>query len=258
MKIVVVSGGFDPLHSGHIAYFKAAKKLGDKLVVALNSDEWLTAKKGKYFMPYKERSEIISHLTMIDNVIDFEDDGFGSCALGLTKVLQMYPNDQIIFANGGDRNEGNIHEMGVEGVEFVFSVGGDDKKNSSSWILKEYKYDSEDRLWGKFYNLFTDDVLKVKELIIFPKKGLSFQRHQYRSEIFFVSKGSCLINYSEGLPEEAKALQFSKNEIFVVKKNAWHQLINLNETPCHLIEIQYGKKTSEDDIERLRYYEKND
>jgi cytidyltransferase-like protein len=257
MKIIVVSGGFDPLHSGHIAYFEAAKGLGDKLVVALNSDEWLIKKKGKYFMPYKERSEIISHLNMVDNVIDFEDDDFGSCALGLKKVSKMFPNDQIIFANGGDRNKGNIHEMSVKGIEFVFSVGGDDKKNSSSWILKEYKYYSEDRVWGKFYNLFTDDVLKVKELIILPKKGLSFQRHKHRSEMFFVSKGSCLVNYSEGHSDESKTLQYSTDETFFVKKNAWHQLINPNETPCHLIEIQYGAKTSEDDIERLRYYEKN-
>ena len=257
MKIIVVSGGFDPLHSGHIAYFKAAKDLGDKLVVALNSDGWLTRKKGKYFMPYKERSEIISSLRMVDDVIDFEDDEFGSCALGLKKILKMFPNDHIIFANGGDRNEGNIHEMSIEGVEFIFSVGGDDKKNSSSWILKEYKYYSEDRVWGKFYNLFTDELIKVKELIILPKKGLSFQRHKYRSEMFFVSKGSCLVNYSEGHSDKAKALHFAKDETFLIKKNAWHQLINITETPCHLIEIQYGEKTSEEDIERLRYYEKN-
>ena len=59
MKIIVVSGGFDPIHSGHIAYFKAAKSLGDKLIVALNSDEWLINKKGKYFMPFYERKIII-------------------------------------------------------------------------------------------------------------------------------------------------------------------------------------------------------
>ena len=61
MKIVVVSGGFDPIHSGHIAYFKSAKKLGDKLIVALNSDKWLINKKGKFFMPFEERSIIIKN-----------------------------------------------------------------------------------------------------------------------------------------------------------------------------------------------------
>jgi D-beta-D-heptose 7-phosphate kinase/D-beta-D-heptose 1-phosphate adenosyltransferase len=73
MKIVVLSGGFDPLHSGHIAYFKSAKDLGNRLVVALNSDDWLVKKKGKFFMPFNERSEIIKHLDMVDKVIDFED-----------------------------------------------------------------------------------------------------------------------------------------------------------------------------------------
>ena len=71
MNIVIVSGGFDPVHSGHIAYFKAAKKLGDRLIVALNSDEWLINKKQKFFMPFLEREIIIKNLYMIDDVIDF-------------------------------------------------------------------------------------------------------------------------------------------------------------------------------------------
>jgi cytidyltransferase-like protein len=62
MKIIIVSGGFDPLHSGHIEYFKSAKKLGDKLIVALNSDEWLINKKGKFFMPFHERKNIVENL----------------------------------------------------------------------------------------------------------------------------------------------------------------------------------------------------
>ena len=74
MKVVLVTGGFDPLHSGHISYFKEAKKLGDKLVVGLNSDEWLTRKKGKPFMPIKERVEIIRNLKMVDDVLTWEDN----------------------------------------------------------------------------------------------------------------------------------------------------------------------------------------
>ena len=139
-KIIVVSGGFDPVHSGHIAYFKAAKSYGDKLVVALNSDKWLENKKGKAFMPFDERKIIIENLTHVDEVIDFEDDDLGSCIKGLEKVKSMYPNEEIIFANGGDRDKENIPEMQVSGIEFLFSVGGDDKKNSSSWILKNCQY----------------------------------------------------------------------------------------------------------------------
>jgi D-beta-D-heptose 7-phosphate kinase/D-beta-D-heptose 1-phosphate adenosyltransferase len=71
--IVVVTGGFDPLHSGHIVYFEDAKKLGDKLIVGINSDEWLVNKKGRPFMPLSERSEIIKNLTVVDEVITFDD-----------------------------------------------------------------------------------------------------------------------------------------------------------------------------------------
>ena len=86
MKIIVVSGGFDPIHSGHIAYFKSAREYGDKLIVALNSDEWLQKKKGKAFMPFNERKIIIENLSSVDEVIQFEDDELGSCIKGLEKV----------------------------------------------------------------------------------------------------------------------------------------------------------------------------
>ena len=86
MKIIVVSGGFDPLHSGHLAYFKSACDLGDKLIVALNSDEWLDKKKGKYFMPFDERKAVIESLRMVDEVIDFDDDEIGSCINALIKI----------------------------------------------------------------------------------------------------------------------------------------------------------------------------
>lgn len=73
MKIILVTGGFDPLHSGHIAYFKAAKALGDKLIVGVNSDAWLERKKGRAFMPFSERAEIIRSLAVVDEVIAFDD-----------------------------------------------------------------------------------------------------------------------------------------------------------------------------------------
>ena len=76
MKIIVVSGGFDPIHSGHIAYLKSAREIGDKLVVALNSDEWLIKKKGKNFLPFSERKDILTNLKMIDKVIDFDGKNF--------------------------------------------------------------------------------------------------------------------------------------------------------------------------------------
>lgn len=139
-KIVLVTGGFDPIHSGHISYFKEASKLGDWLVVGINSDEWLTRKKGKPFMPYSERETVISELRCVDEVVLF-DDSDDSAKDAIQKLLWYYDDAIIIFANGGDRGRDNIPEMDLQSdrVAFVFGVGGNDKKNSSSWILKEWK-----------------------------------------------------------------------------------------------------------------------
>ena len=137
-NIVVVSGGFDPIHSGHIAYFKAAKALGDELIVGINSDEWLIRKKGKAFMPMHERQAVVQSIRYVDYAIQFNDDD-DSAILLLKLVKQTWPNDKIIFANGGDRNNTNNRESKVEGVTFVYGVGGSNKKNSSSDILKAWK-----------------------------------------------------------------------------------------------------------------------
>ena len=254
MKLIIVSGGFDPIHSGHIEYFKAAKGYGDRLIVALNSDAWLENKKGKFFMPFNERKVIIESMSYVDEVVDFEDDDTGSCINGLEKVKKLYPNDEIFFANGGDRNNSNIPEMSVNGIEFIFSVGGDDKKNSSSWILKEWQYYHEERLWGSFYNLFEEEQVKVKELIVEPGKGMSFQKHFKRNEIWLVSKGSCVVNYSKDDPNNKNNVQLNKFDHYLVPLGDWHQITNPFNEICHLIEIQYGDECIEDDIERTEYY----
>ena len=154
MKISVVSGGFDPIHSGHVAYLNASRKHGDILIVALNSDKWLSDKKGQPFMSFSERKIILENLSCVDEVIDFEDDEFGSSVDALKKIKNRHPKDKIIFCNGGDRTDQNIPEMSIDGVEFVFGVGGEEKLNSSSWILKNWQGDSEERVWGKFFNLY--------------------------------------------------------------------------------------------------------
>ena len=74
MKIVLVTGGFDPLHSGHIAYFQAARKLGDQLIVGLNSDEWLARKKGQPFMPLTERRAIVGSLKDVNATVVYNDN----------------------------------------------------------------------------------------------------------------------------------------------------------------------------------------
>ena len=257
MKISVVSGGFDPIHSGHISYINSAKKFGDYLIIALNSDEWLRQKKGKEFMPFEERKSILENIKNVDEVLNFEDDDLGSCIKALEKIKLKFPDDEIIFCNGGDRGKENIPEMSVNGITFEFSVGGDDKKNSSSWILKNWKYDKERRVWGEFFNLFEDDQVKVKELIIEPKKGMSLQKHHKRSEIWLVSHGKCLVNYSKVSPDEIKEIALDKHNSLHVELGDWHQITNPFNEICKIIEIQYGKETIEEDIERHSYY-KND
>jgi D-beta-D-heptose 7-phosphate kinase/D-beta-D-heptose 1-phosphate adenosyltransferase len=139
-KIVLVTGGFDPVHSGHISYIRAARELGDVLIVGVNSDSWLVRKKGEPFMPLDERGAIIEEFKSVDVVIVF-DDSDGTAIDAIKQVLDLYPEDEVLFANGGDRTLDNIPEMVVESerLHFVFGVGGEDKKNSSSWILKDYK-----------------------------------------------------------------------------------------------------------------------
>lgn len=136
--IVVATGGFDPVHSGHIRYLNAAKKLGDILVVGVNSNSWLQRKKGQYFMSITDRVMIIENLKMVDHCILF-DDNDGTAIEAIRNVKLLYPNDKIIFANGGDRTKDNIPEMVFDDVEFVFGVGGFDKMNSSSVLLKNWK-----------------------------------------------------------------------------------------------------------------------
>ena len=262
-KVVVVSGGFDPLHSGHIAYLKEARALGDRLIVAINSDDWLESKKGRFFMPQSERAEIVKNLAFVDRVYanNPEDDKDGSCKGVLRKLLNTMPDVELVFANGGDRTSTNIPEMQINNkrLSFKFGVGGSDKKNSSSWILKEWKYFTEKRVWGEFSNLFEDDKVKVKELIIEPGQGISYQRHFKRSELWFVSKGIINVKHalaSEG-PDNPRVHTLKTDDQIHIRVGDYHQAYNPFSEPCHIIEIQYGEETDEADIERLEYYDGN-
>jgi cytidyltransferase-like protein len=249
--IVLITGGFDPLHSGHIAYFKAAKKLGDLLIVGVNSDEWLARKKGAPFMPYRERSEIVKNIVGVDFVLDFNASD-GSARHAIQMVRQSYPGNPIIFANGGDRTQENIPEMSVEDLklEFVFGVGGEHKMNSSSWILQEWKAPKTERQWGYYRVLHEVPGMKVKELTVEPGKSLSMQRHQLRAEYWMVSEGQCVVNsiMSEGycLPPA----ELTKHQEYKISVAEWHQLTNPYAVPCKIVEIQYGQSCVEEDIER--------
>lgn len=243
-KIILVTGGFDPLHSGHIEYIKKARELG-RVVVGVNSDAWLTRKKGQPFMPFDERLNIIGNLKDVMMAIGF-DDSDGSAKDAITQVRKLFPNNTIVFANGGDRTKENIPEMDTEvtNVEFLFGVGGENKMNSSSWILQEWKAPKTERQWGYYRVLHEVPGMKVKELTVEPGKSLSMQKHFKRSEMWCVSEGKCVINFGDS--QEQKEL----HEFQHIPVEGWHQLTNPFNEPCRIVEIQYGELCDETDIIR--------
>ena len=249
MKVVLVTGGFDPLHSGHIKYLKAAKELGDKLIVGLNSDDWLIRKKGRPFMSWQERASIIAELYCVDRVVEF-DDSDDTAIDAITLVKQNLPNDNIIFANGGDRTKENIPEMVFDDVEFVFGVGGENKANSSSWILDEWKAPKTERPWGYYRVLHEVDGTKVKELTVNPGQKLSMQRHAGRSEYWHVTSGKAVVCSTMPNGYTLPALELDTHANYKVPKGEWHQLTNPFDVPCKLVEIQFGSACDEADIER--------
>ena len=258
-KIVLVSGGFDPLHSGHIAYFEAARKLGDKLWVGLNSDSWLARKKGRHFMPITERASIVKNLRMVDRVVTDFDDSDGSASGAIHKAFTLGA-EHIVFANGGDRGTGNTPEQHdfrhTPNIEFVFGIGGEDKKNSSSWILKDWRAPRVDREWGYYRELYSGDGFAVKELVIAPHSNLSMQRHKHRSETWNLVSGEAYVLTSKNNIDPydgATRQKLTPPNPVDIPRGVWHQGCNDTDKPAHIVEIWKGPSNllSESDIERV-------
>jgi len=247
--IVVVSGGFDPIHSGHIKLIKAARTLGDYLIVGINSDEWLARKKGRAFMPWQERLCVLNNLASVDEVYTFDDEDGTACHL-LQQVRAHYPDARIIFANGGDRTKNNIPEMTVAGVEFVFGVGGEDKANSSSWILEEWKAPKTERAWGHYRVLHEAPGTKVKELTVMPGQRLSMQRHKDRAEHWHVAEGVATVYTINRKSDQELLGQFAQFQHIHIAREEWHQLCNETDQPLRVVEIQDGVNCVEEDIQR--------
>lgn len=245
-KIVIVSGGFDPIHAGHIEYFNEARKLGDKLVVGVNSDEWLERKKGRKFMAFEDRLKIVKNIRCVDYATGFKDDDDSAINL-ILKTRLLHPEAELIFANGGDRTSANIPEMNLVSplLSFAFGVGGENKINSSSWILDEWKAPKTFRPWGYYRVLHEVDGMKVKELTVNPGQTLSMQRHSLRAEDWIVSDGICNIENGEGIVNTLE-----KHDKINIPVNTWHRLHNPFKQPCKIVEIQYGEECIEKDIER--------
>jgi mannose-6-phosphate isomerase-like protein (cupin superfamily) len=223
------------------------------LIVGINSDEWLERKKGRAFMPWNERLCIVNNLSMVDEVYTFDDEDDSARAF-IRQVRAHYPDAELIFANGGDRTKDNIPEMGVQdtNLTFAFGVGGEDKKNSSRWILEEWRSPKTERPWGYYRVLHEPNAnVKLKELTVEPGKSLSMQKHKDRSEFWFVSEGVATVYTVNRSTDTEMVGMFKEHQHIWIPSNSWHQLCNENDRPLKLIEIQYGEQCIEKDIERL-------
>lgn len=256
-SICILSGGFDPMHSGHIRMFDHAKAIADKVVVCVNSDKWLEKKKGTHFLSLDERLFIVGAMKSVDDAISFEDDEFGSACNGIRAVVEKYGSGfTYMFGNGGDRNINSTpsHEqvLGEKlGVEMVYGIGGDFKANSSSWILQRYvdhKQEFEERPWGSFRVIRTDNGYKVKSIVVNPGKRLSLQSHKLRSEHWVVVKGQATTYVETETSTETRKVQV--NESIYVPIGGIHRLSNETQEPLEIIEVQVGQYLGEDDIVR--------
>lgn len=253
MRIGIISGGFDPAHKGHIAYINAAREACDFLVVGVNSDEWLKRKKGKAFMPYEDRASIIAGLADVSEVVSFNDDD--DSAFDLIRIIsELNPHDDIVFMNGGDRTADNIPEQikckeaGIE-CTFEFGTGGEDKKNSSSWILEEWRTPKTERPWGWYRILDKQRGWAVKELTIMPDCSLSNQRHFNRSENWNIVEGEIFIALEDEKGRK-NLWVLQAGDSFQIPAKTWHRAYNDSNEPCKIIEVWLGDKLTEEDIER--------
>ena len=140
-NMIILSGGFDPIHKGHIRMFKDAS-LNGMVVAGLNSDEWLIRKKGKFFMPFVERKEILESIRYIDLVKSFDDSDDTACSL-INKINNEYSeNYNIFFGNGGDRTNQTTPEIKFcndNNIDLIWGLGGGKIQSSSDLLKNWYK-----------------------------------------------------------------------------------------------------------------------
>lgn len=247
--VVAVSGGFDPLHVGHVRMFAEARKLGSKLIVIVNNDNWLRKKKGFVFMPEMERVELLRQLAAVDDVIlttHEENDADTSVCAALSKLRPH------IFANGGDRGAENTPESAVcneLGIDMVFNVGTGGKVQSSSWMIADAleNVKTTERPWGIFKNHHSMPGVHLKTLHVKQDSKLSLQRHKHRSETWILVSGEADATFGDS-PENLQQVALRINEPFYVPAGMIHRLSSVQGGT--LVEIAYGQ-FDENDIERL-------
>lgn len=220
-RCIAISGGFDPLHAGHISLIKGARKYGP-IIVLLNSDDWLVRKKGFFYQTLKERQQIMENISGVVGVFPVIDQDNTVC-----ETLRMY--QPSFFGNAGDRTDVNTPELDVckeLGIDAVFGLGDPTTDHiHSSYIVKKAVVKRD---WGTYEVLADAPWYRVKRLLVDPGSKTSEQYHNKRAEFMF---------YKNGHVEH-------------VLPGINHQVENKDGVIEEIIEVQIGI-IEEDDIVRL-------
>ena len=245
----LVSGGFDPVHVGHLAMMKDANQIANEVIILLNSDKSLIRKKGKPFMLETQRAQILEEFKSISKVIIQKDDDDDSSNNAIIDFHILNPNKKICYCNGGDRShQDKIREADIcqkLGIVLEFGIGGIHKLESSSNLTKNHLAELEERPWGSFQIIARGSGYQIKEINIKPGKKQSLQRHKNRSEYWQIISGVGLVYL-----EDSK-FKLEVNDNIFIPKGDLHRLENIGMDDLILVEIQIGESISEEDIERL-------
>ena len=241
--VVAVSGGFDPVHIGHIRMFEDARKLGDYLVVILNNDNWLIDKKGFSFLEEEERAHILKSIKAVDEV-HITQHKKGDEDRSVREALRIIKPD--IFANGGDRESvKNIPEAELceeLGIRMEFGIGGG-KVQSSSWLTGRINAPVVQKPWGLMQTYRTEKNWWLKTLTVLPGQRTSLQSHEKRDELWVVVEGEM---YGEVGDKVFRATPF---QTISVKKGERHRIANKGKDILTLVEVACGP-AFENDIVR--------
>ncbi len=242
MSCVIVSGGFDPIHVGHLDMLKEASEYADKLIVILNNSQFLIRKKGFEFMPENERKQIIQSIKYVDEVV-ISIDTDNSVNETIKEISKK--NKILYFANGGDRRYPSDTRESKTcknlDIEMIFGVGGGKIQSSSELVNPIFS-----KPWGSYKELSISHSYKLKEITILPGESISLQKHFQREEYWILIEGTLEIQVGNIVSN------YQQGNFLHIPKKSLHRAVNRSKKISKFIELQVGKVLSEDDIERFK------